>query len=136
MNTTMVKTFKTILCLFAMLLLTACETSSVSTFESEKASFADARSTWKAGTSTYAEMVAKYGNPSNKVDIENGFAARWLERRTITKTPPAYGTANPVRSFENELNRPKNVISVITALEAFYNKYGVLTNFRIQVLEQ
>ena len=81
-------------------------------------------------------MVEKYGYPSNKVDIENGFAARWLERRTITKTPPAYGTANPVRSFENELNRPKNVMSVTTALEAFYNKYGVLTNFRIQVLEQ
>ena len=132
----MEKTFKTIICLFAMLLLSSCETSSVATFESARASFADARSTWKAGTSTYEEMVEKYGNPSNKIEIENGFAARWLERRTITKTPPAYGTANPVRSFENELNRPKNVISVITALEAFYNKYGVLTNFRIQVLEQ
>ena len=81
-------------------------------------------------------MVAKYGRPSNVVEIENGFAARGLERRTITKTPPAYGTANPVRSFENELNHPKNVMSVTTALEAFYNKYGVLTNFRIQVLEQ
>ena len=81
-------------------------------------------------------MVAKYGTPSNKVNIEDGFAARWLERRTITKTPPVYGTANPVRAFENELNHPKNIISVTTALEAFYNKYGVLTNFRIQVLEQ
>ena len=80
-------------------------------------------------------MVAKYGRPSNVVDIDGGFAARWLERRTITKTPPVYGTANPVRSFENELNHPKNVMTVTTALEAFYNKYGVLTNFRIQVLE-
>ena len=90
-----------------MLLLPACETSSVSTFESARASFADARSTWKAGTSTFDEMVAKYGRPSNVVDIDGGFAARWLERRTITKTPPVYGTANPVRSFENELNHPK-----------------------------
>ena len=136
MNVTMEKTFKIIICLFAMLLLPSCETSSVATFESARASFADARSTWKAGTSTYAEMVAKYGYPSNKVDIENGFAARWLERRTITKTPPVYGNSNPVRSFENELNNPKNVMTVTTALEAFYNKYGVLTNFRIQVLEQ
>jgi hypothetical protein len=136
MNTTMAKTIKIILCLIATIFMTACETTSVSTFESAKDTFADARSTWKAGTSTYAEMVAKYGNPSNKVDIENGFAARWLEKRTITKTPPAYGTANPVRSFENELNHPMNVMSITTALEAFYNKYGVLTNFRIQVLEQ
>ena len=135
MNVTMEKTVKTILCLFAMFLLPACETSSVSTFESERASFADARSTWKAGTSTFDEMTAKYGRPSNVVDIDGGFAARWLERRTVTKTPPVYGTANPVRSFENELNNPKNVMTVTTALEAFYNKYGVLTNFRIQVLE-
>ena len=132
----MATTCKIIICLFAMLLLSACETSSISTYENARASFADARSTWKAGTSTFDEMVAKYGRPSNVVEIENGFAARWLERRTITKTPPAYGTANPVRSFENELNHPKNVMSVTTALEAFYNKYGVLTNFRIQVLEQ
>lgn len=131
----MEKTFKIIICLFAMFLLPACETSSVSTFESERASFADARSTWKAGTSTFDEMTAKYGRPSNVVDIDGGFAARWLERRTVTKTPPVYGTANPVRSFENELNNPKNVMTVTTALEAFYNKYGVLTNFRIQVLE-
>ena len=130
------KTLKAIICLLAMLLLPACETSSISTFESTRASFADARSTWKAGSSTFDEMVAKYGNPSNKVDIDGGFAARWLERRTISKTPPAYGTANPVRSFENELNRPMTVMTVTTALEAFYNKYGVLTNFRIQVLEQ
>ena len=81
-------------------------------------------------------MVAKYGRPSNVVDIDSGFAARWLEKRTISKTPPPYGNANPVHAFENELNRPMNTMTVTTALEAFYNKYGVLTNFRIQVLEQ
>ena len=133
----MAKTFKTIFCLLAAFLLTACGTTTrVSTFDNAKDTFANARSTWKAGTSTYAEMVAKYGNPTNKVDIEDGFAARWLERKTIVKTPPAYGNANPVLSFESELNHPMNAMSVTTALEAFYNKYGVLTNFRIQVLEQ
>ena len=136
MNTTMGKIFKAIICLVAMLLMQACETSSISTLDNARDSFKDARNTWKAGTSTFNEMVAKYGRPSNVVDIENGFAARWLEKRTVTKTPPVYGTANPVRSFENELNRPMNVMTITTALEAFYNKYGVLTNFRIQVLEQ
>lgn len=136
MNTTMGKTFKAIICLAAMLLLPSCETSSISTLDNARDSFEDARNTWKAGTSTYEEMVAKYGQPSNKVDIEGGFAARWLEKRTVTKTPPVYGNTNPVRSIETELNHPMNVMSITTALEAFYNKYGVLTNFRIQVLDR
>ena len=84
---------------------------------------------------TYEEMVKKYGQPSNKVDIERGFAARWLEKRTVTKSQPVYGNTNPVASFEAELNRPMHVMTITTALEAFFDKYGVLTNFRIQVIE-
>ena len=122
-------------CIVALLLCPACETLRVSTLDNARASFADARSTWVAGTSTYEEMVAKYGQPSNKADIENGFAARWLDKRTVTKNPPVYGNKNPVANFEAELNRPMHVMTITTSLEAFFNKYGVLTNFRIQTFE-
>ena len=135
MDTVMKKTVKTMLCLFALLLLPACETLRVSTLDNARDTFADARNTWKAGTSTYEEMIRKYGQPSNKVDIEGGFAARWLEKRSVTKSEPVYGNTNPAANFEAELNRPMHVMTITTALEAFYDKYGVLTNFRIQVIE-
>ena len=41
-----------------------------------------------------------------------------------------------VSSIDTPEIYPMNTMTVTTALEAFYNKYGVLTNFRIQVLEQ
>ena len=122
--------------LLVLFFCTACETLRVSTVDNARDSFADARNTWKAGESTFEEMVQKYGQPSNKADVDGGFAARWLDKRTVTRTPTLYGNTNPVATFEAELNRPMNIMTITTALEAFYNNYGTLTNFRIQVLEQ
>lgn len=121
--------------LIAALVLTSCKTTRVNTLTSEQDAFADARKTWKAGQTTYDEMKEKYGEPSDKAQIENGFAARWLERRTVTRSVPVYGNANPVATFEAELNRPSHVQTITTALEAFYTTDGILTNFRLQILD-
>ncbi len=124
-----------VVALIAALVLASCKTTRVNTLASERDAFADARKTWKAGHTTYDEMKEKYGEPTDKAQIENGFAARWLERRTVTRSVPAYGNANPVASFEAELNRPTQVITITTALEAFYTTNGILTNFRLQVVD-
>lgn len=136
-KTAMSRFITTSVCLLlAFLLCPACDTVRISTLDNGRDSFAEAKSTWIPDESTFEEMVQKYGQPSDKVDIEGGFAARWLDRRTVTSTPPLYGNTNPVANFEAELNRPRNVMTITTALEAFYNKHGVLKDLRIQVLDQ
>lgn len=130
------RSITTIACIFfALLLCSGCDTLRVSTPDNARDSFADARNTWTIGESSYDEMVQKYGQPANKTDVEGGFTVRWLARRTVTRTNTPYGNSNPVINFETELNKPMSVMTVTTALDAFYTPYGILKDYRIQVIE-
>ena len=80
-------------------------------------------------------MVQKYGQPASKTDVEGGFTVRWLARRTVTRANTPYGNSNPVANFETELNKPMSVMTVTTALDAFYTPYGILKDYRVQVIE-
>lgn len=117
------------------LLCAGCVTSESSRnmgADEAKNTYEDAHSTLRSGVSTFESMKAKYGEPHDRVETENGFACRWLDRRTVTKT---VGVApGGLASFDegSTAGRYRHTITYLSELEAFFSKDGKLLNFQVK----
>lgn len=118
-------------------IMTACGgvTYGLITAEGEKNAFMDAYATWKAGHSTFNDMKKVYDAPNDYADTENGFAVRWIRKSKVVSNTSSTGINPALALSRSETSRPNHYSTVTSALEAFFDKNGVLTSFRIQMLD-
>ena len=119
----------------ASLLFTSCAISTTSrgmTASEARNTYEDAHSTLKHGETTFEQMKEKYGAPTEYKKMEDGFAARWIERHTITQTP-GYGN-NSLSSFDEGAATGvyHHTMTYVSTLEAYFNQDGTLRSFFVQ----
>ena len=119
------------LILIGSLLLASC-TSSTRNMSANEArnSYEDAHATLKHGTTTFDDVRKKYGEPTEFKQLEDGgFACRWIERRTITKTPGYSSSSLSTFDEGSVTGRYHHTMTYISTLEATFNADKTLRNF-------
>ena len=136
----MKKIFSIIAFALIVTFIASCQSSSIaalSTANSERDAFVDAQNTWKAGVHSFNDMKDAYGAPNNYADTSNGgFAVRWLRTTRVIVPSPATAPGGVVNEINSARFRPHHFTSVTRSLEAFYDANGILTNFRVNLVEQ
>jgi hypothetical protein len=120
-------------------ILAGCQVSSttLTTSDSERDAFVNAQATWKAGIHTFEDMKRAYGVPNDTAQrSDGGFAARWLRTSRVMVSAPVSGIGGTVNELDAARFRPHHYTSVTRSLEAFFDKEGMLTNFRVNLAEK
>lgn len=117
-------------CLCMLCACNATRTTDMGANEAKNA-YGDAHLKLHAGKTTLDDMNKFYGKPTDKADTADGFACRWVNRRTISKT--IGGMPGNISSFDEGRmsGRYNHTITYVSELEAFFDKNGLLTGFRV-----
>ena len=125
--------------LLTLLLLTALATLSSCTSNSRGMTANEARNSYenvhaalKHGETTYEQMKAKFGPPSEYRKTEEGFSARWIERRSISYAPGFDNSSLSAFDEGASVGRYHHNMTYVSTLEANFNQDGTLKNYFVQ----